>query len=262
LLKKEAQGFFPKEKVLSDEYGLVHEAIFTDPDDQSGWFYYRWLLDQTVKMDAPLLASSWPAHGSSVILSRNRNSDDCSLSPFDSFHSDSGTFPLILYFNQAVKGVNSSTVAIESSFCTEDLDWKPLLQNNTQFSQVWITYIQFPEAKPQSREAFLLEVSVGLSQGIVSPSGFDYSHVTRLVFKVCTCPVDTEPSKKQGRDQLLWRDENFSLYQTRSQEPHELLSIDGLIIHNVDEPMTSNLRAETIANEIAIFRELLSETRW
>ncbi|PRQ21176.1 putative protein geranylgeranyltransferase type II [Rosa chinensis] len=260
LLKKEAPGFFPKEKVLNEEYGIVQQAIFTDPDDQSGWFHYRWLLDQTVKMDAPLLASSWPAHGSNVILSRNRHLYDCSASLFDSFHSDSGTFPLVLYFNQAVKGVNSSTVAIESLFCTEDLDWKPLLQISSQFSQVWVTHIRFPEANSQYEEACAVEVSVGLSQGIVSSSGFDYSHLTRLAFKVCLSPVDTEPSKTQGRDKILWRDENFSLYQTGSEEPHKSLSIDDLIIHNVDKPTTSNWRAETIANEIAIFRELLSET--
>ena len=119
-MKKKAQGFFPKEKVLNDEYEHVQGAIFTDPDDQSGWFYYIWLLDQTVKTDAPLLVSSWPAHGSNVILSRNRHASDCSSSPFDSFHSDSGTVPLIIYFNQAVEGVNSSSITIESSFCTKD----------------------------------------------------------------------------------------------------------------------------------------------
>ena len=262
MLKKGAQGFFPKERVLNDEYGIVQQAIFTDPDDQSGWFHYLWLLDQTVKMDAPLLVSSWPAHGSNIILSRYRHSDDCSASPFDSFHSDSGTFPLVLYFNQAVKGVNSSTVTMESSFCKEDLEWKPLLQISSQFSEVWVTHIRFPEANSQSEEACPLEVNVRLSQGIVSSNGSDYGHATRFAFKVLPFPVGSEPSKKQGKDQILWRDDDFSLYQTSSEEPHISLSTDNLIVHHVDEPTTSNWRVETIANEIAIFRELLSETSW
>ncbi|XP_050376859.1 geranylgeranyl transferase type-2 subunit alpha 1 [Argentina anserina] len=259
LLKKEAEGFYPKEKVLNDEYGLVQQAIFTDPDDQSGWFHYRWLLDQTVKLDAPSLVSSWPANGSNVMLSRIRRSNDCSASPFEIFHSNSGTFPLVLYFNQPVKGVSSSTVIIESLFCKEDLDWKPLSQISSQFSQVWVTHIQFPEANSLSEDACSLEVSIRLSRGIISTSGFDYSHHTRLAFKVYRCPVDSEPSEKQVRDQISWRDESFSLYQTRSEEPHKSLSIDNLI-YNVDEPTTSNWHAETIANEIATFRELLSET--
>ncbi|KAM1292824.1 hypothetical protein ACFX13_020126 [Malus domestica] len=259
LMKKKAQGFFPKEKVLNDEYEHVHDAIFTDPDDQSGWFYYIWLLDQTMKTDAPLLVSSWPAHGSNVILSRNRHASDYSSSPFGSFHSDSGTVPLIIYFNQAVEGVNSSSITIESSFSTKDLVWKPVLQNNSHLSQVWVTHIKFPDAKAQSSEAYQLKVSVGQTQGLISASGFHYSHPTQFAFKVCVCPIETEPAEKQGEDIVLWKDENFHAYQTQSQELHEVVPIGQLSINDVHEPTASNWRAESIANEIALFRELVSE---
>lgn len=32
-----------EEEVLLEEYSLVQNATFTDPGDQSGWFYHRWL---------------------------------------------------------------------------------------------------------------------------------------------------------------------------------------------------------------------------
>ena len=33
--------------LLDAEYNLVKQALFTEPDDQSGWLYHRWLLGQT-----------------------------------------------------------------------------------------------------------------------------------------------------------------------------------------------------------------------
>lgn len=38
--------------VLRAEFELVNNAIFTEPDDQSGWMYHRWLLDATAPRTA------------------------------------------------------------------------------------------------------------------------------------------------------------------------------------------------------------------
>lgn len=54
LLPKISPGAVPgtvKEEILLEEYSLVQNATFTDPSDQSAWFYHRWL---TGRESAPL----------------------------------------------------------------------------------------------------------------------------------------------------------------------------------------------------------------
>ncbi|KAL9679155.1 hypothetical protein QQ045_017011 [Rhodiola kirilowii] len=113
LLEKKANGFDSQEDVLTEEFELVHQAIFTDPDDQSGWFYHLWLLQQTVKPDSPSLVSSWPAHGSDLTVASDLSLSS-SVSPASVYISKTRNLPLILYFDQPVKGVNSSTVTVDS----------------------------------------------------------------------------------------------------------------------------------------------------
>ncbi|KAF3447255.1 hypothetical protein FNV43_RR12435 [Rhamnella rubrinervis] len=259
LLKRRVEGFFPKEKVLNDEYELVHQALFTDPDDQSGWFYYLWLLDQTVKADAPSIVSTWPVHGSYITLSGDKCVRDVALFSFYSFHSDSGTFPLILYFNEAVGGVNSSTVTVTSKLCTNsDLIWKPLSINNSSIAQVWVTYVKFLDKKLHCSENYTVEVSLGHSQGIISSRGFDYSHSTQIAFEVRVQCIEAELTKDQDQ-KISWKEGDFQNYETQCQEPNPVVSLNQLIINDCCEPTTSNWHAETVANEIALFRELLSE---
>ncbi|KAJ0024675.1 hypothetical protein Pint_08495 [Pistacia integerrima] len=258
LLKKKSEGF-QKEKVLPEEYEFVHQALFTDPDDQSGWFYHLWLLDQTVKVDSPLLVSSWPANGSDLVLSGDRRLGDSASSLLTSFHSDSRTFPLILYFNQAVHGVNSSTVTVDYEFnSSKDLIWEPISINNSQTAQVWVTKLNYPNVELHALKECQVEVSLGHDWGIISSSGFHYSHPSCYTFKVCQKLAETDPTEELGGEIISWRDENFCIYKTDSQESSPAVSLDQLSIKSDNDLSASEWRVAAIANEIDHFRELLS----
>lgn len=255
LLEKKTDDVLLKEKVLPEEYEFVHQALFVDPDDQSGWFYHLWLLDQTVKDDSPFLVSSWPVNGSNLMLC----GDSCSSSPVTSFTLDSKSFPLVLYFNQAVEGVNSSTVSVNCELSTtEALIWKPLSPNNSQAAQVWVAQLNFNGVEPK---AYAVEVSLVHSQGIVSSRGFQCNHSYCFAFSVCVKNKEG-PRKGLGENNILWEDENFLTYDVPIEESSAVVSIDQLSVQNNHDTGISTWRTEAIATEIDHFRELLSLTNW
>ncbi|XP_027354920.1 geranylgeranyl transferase type-2 subunit alpha 1 [Abrus precatorius] len=235
LLKSKAEGYFPKEKVLKEEFEHVHNAIFTDPDDQSGWFYHLWLIDQTVKTDAPLLVSSWPSHGSNITLNGNN-------------------FPILLYFNQAVEGINTFTVAIKSEILKEELVWKPLSTNNSNTAQVWVAYLNLGTMELQLSKTYSVEINIGHSKGIVSPSGNHYGDPSQISFKVFVQLPYTEPTEGQGGKRTMWNDINFQKVD-HFQESNSIVSSD----QNHLNPTISNWCMEEINEEITKFRDLLSE---
>ncbi|KAI3927597.1 hypothetical protein MKX01_026530 [Papaver californicum] len=260
LLKQKAHGFESKEKVLSEEYELVHQAIFTDPDDQSGWFYHYWLLHQTITPEAPLLLSSWPSHGSDLILSTDRNFEGCMSSRRTSFCSDKEAFPLILYFNQSVKGVNSATVDIKFTFVkNEDVSWKPLSTKNSGYADAWVTYLKFPDGKDNSLEICQVEVSVGHSQGIISSSGSNYSFPSRFAFTTRLGVGKRDGEGGVGIEKVVWTDGSFHTDLALLEELRHMLSSDRIRIIKDQDPTTSTWQIESIITEIALFRELLLE---
>ncbi|GAB4832113.1 hypothetical protein Ancab_006133 [Ancistrocladus abbreviatus] len=259
LLKRKSEGFFPKERILSEEYELVHQAIFTDPDDQSGWFYYLWLLDQTVKLDAPMLISSWPAPCSEVVVSVNGSIAGTPVLPFINYRTDMGTIPIILYFNQAVKGVNSSAVTVRSVFTDNtDLTWRPLSTNKDSASQAWVAYLNISDVNVDTSETYPVEVSVEHSKDIISLSGFHLSHSFTSKYAVCINHVDLRHTE-EDMEVISWKDCNFQKCEADLQESIPIPLLDHLGIDK-DQAVAFKWREDIVNNEIALFRELLAET--
>lgn len=258
------EGYFPKEKVLTEENDLVHQALFTDPDDQSGWFYHHWLLDQIVKIKTPLLVYTWPPHGSNLKVWVDGCLDGSLLSPITSFRLSDRKIPVILYFNEAVEGVNSSTITIESSMhdMNKDLVWKPLSTNNSGRAQAWVTHLSFLEEKLHFSQANPIKVTMGHSEGIKAVTGFPYSHPTYFEFTVCLQPSAPQRADLQNLDMISWGDKKFHSYEACPMESSQINFSNPLKNSDDNDLMAYKWNAETVANEISLFRELLSETDW
>ncbi|XP_068642271.1 geranylgeranyl transferase type-2 subunit alpha 1-like [Aristolochia californica] len=247
LLREKAKGFYPREKVLMEEYDLIHQAIFTDPDDQSGWFYHLWLLDQTVTPEAPFLISSFPAHGSVLHLFTTSIME--------------GALPLILYFNQPVGGVNLSTVTVKSelSIC-DDLMWKAISTNKSGLARAWLTYLKIPDMKSYPSKVYPVEIVIGHAVGIVSSNGFHCGYPSQLEFSLNLQDHSVVCGEKSEGEVVVWKEENFYIEKDILKNLLFFgVSFETTKIHKEHHAMVSKWNIEAIENDINLFRELLSE---
>lgn len=141
--------------------------------------------------------------------------DSCVLSPFRIFPLEnvnhSGSFPLIIYFNQAVEGITSSTVTVESIFAkNEDIVWRPLSSNNSGKSRAWVTYLKIPDLKFDAPKAYPVEVSLGYNQGIISLNESHYCHPFRFGFTLNFQNNDTQYEERESiTEMFVWKDDVF-----------------------------------------------------
>lgn len=258
LLEQKAEGYFPKEKVFKDEFEFVRNAIFTDPDDQSGWFYHLWLLDQTLKTVC-LSVSSWPPHSSNIHVSSD-TLKDVSFDPSES--SAHGTLPLILYFSKAVDGVNSGTVAIQSEYINnKDFFWRPVKVDKSGLANIWITCLKFPIQEVHPSKTYQVKVSIAHSEGITTAStGIQYSHPSDIAFTVCLLPHGSEGDELNSLKRIHWAEENHhSFFEPCREELDCINSSYQVTITNNDTSEAGESKTNILAEEIAYCRELLSE---
>ncbi|KAJ8551114.1 hypothetical protein K7X08_000484 [Anisodus acutangulus] len=236
LLKEKAKRYSPKYNVFTEEYEFVRRALFTDPDDQSGWFYHLWLLDQTVKLEM-LLIFSWPSHGCNLSLSVDGSFGDCSLSPFTSLQSNTRTLPLILYFSEAVQNICSSTVEVKcENIVSNELVWRSLSGDGTGSAQACLAH----------------------SQGILSSTGVHHGNSSHIAFTVSVPPYRSEHVDLKNEENISWSEESFCTHDAQFLES-VLVNLFHLERTKVGETVVDyKWNITTVNNEIAHCRELLS----
>ncbi|XP_078161613.1 RAB geranylgeranyl transferase alpha subunit 1 isoform X2 [Carex rostrata] len=233
LLRNKVKGFLERENILSDEFELVRQALFTDPSDQSGWFYHLWLLDQTSTPHKPHLVSSWP-------------SDGCNINISSIFKEKCERFPIIFCFNQQVDGVNLATVTVNSkAVSSEHVTWKPLSANNSRKSKVWGAFVEIFNEDFDNSQDLSVEIGVNLCGSIV--------HL-KFVVKL-SCMDHQEKDGGCSEEPFLW--DCLEKCQNLGEIPPNFVSYDwpGMRDESVGEDVKWHL--DTLSAEIALFKEML-----
>lgn len=270
MLKNKYGGISAKEQEMTEEYELVRQALFTDSEDQSGWFYHLWLLGQTIAPIGPKLEMSWPCNGSQLVIDFNEQSH-AYVSDFDTpFGTDRCMFsegiPLVLHFSEPVKGVNASTVSVNSLLLeSESLVWRPISPHGLQ-AKTWVTLLKLPSTNSRVGETYTVQIRVADTLGIISLNGYNFACPAVLNFSL---DVHTRTIRSTGGNfetvPLAWEGENYSpLAIDENKFPIELhlgsLSIDGSASQE-----NTRWQQETLDREIKVCRELLEiemDSKW
>ncbi|KAH7446378.1 hypothetical protein KP509_01G053200 [Ceratopteris richardii] len=237
-------------KVLTEEYDLVQQAFFTEPDDQSGWFYLLWLLSQTVFPSRPFVTGFWPPNGHSNLFDPNVPSmANCNI---------------LIFFSLPVCGVNSETVSMSSSSEGLNSEFKVSwisITDDSQFSKGWRAELTDCNKCLEAGMSLTLNVQVGAKPGITSRHGpllGVHNLTVNIELGSSSCSA---PEKHYSR--ITWPEE---CKQTSKFEdsPNDIFGCPSLPLQRHLEPL-SEWQEKTLTNQINTCRELLeleNDSKW
>lgn len=197
------------EDVLQNELELVHNAAFTDPDDQSAWFYHRWLLGRSkVPLQilnvtvlkhqnkvAVLLSKQEKVHSDTLKLSVDGNYIDIEWKTISSYFPASSIWFCDLSEDTNIADINSVTVEL----IKEDLQCSLSCSKGDNFS-AW--------SKTERNDVFRSELSSVTKEVLESE------------LEMCQQLIELEPNSKWTlfTSVLLMRALNDIKFQEKTRE--------------------------------------------
>lgn len=254
---EEGMGAVLDSSVIKTEYELVRQALWTAPDDQSGFMYYQWLLGHTVEPQMPSLLATWPASGISVSI------------------QEDGQIQLLLLFSAPVIGVDENTVGIDyvnegaevnfSGKVVENMGWKSLA-GTSGGSKCWVRIVKVEEGDNigiRSNQSVRLKLLVGHCTGIKSSSGVSLQDSVQVLFNVVGRKSSWDGMKAWSERETGWwpseRQEGDKEWE-RVALPADVMgenSSEGKAC-KVEDKLDS-WRREVLLEEISMCKELLAE---